>query len=36
MNNAVYHKTTENLRNRVDVKFVSTKKEYLTWTLKPS
>ena len=36
MNNTIYDKTTENLRNRIDVKFVSTKKDFLTWTLKPS
>ena len=26
----------ENLRNRIDVKFVSNKKDYLEWTSKPS
>ena len=29
MNNAGYGKTTENLRNRVDVRLVSKKKDYL-------
>ena len=29
MNNAVYGKTTKNLRNKEDVKFVSNKKDYL-------
>ena len=36
MNNAVYGKTVENLRNRIDVKLVSNKKDYLKWTSKPS
>ena len=36
MNNAVYEKTMENLRNRIDVKLVSNKKDYLKWTSKPS
>ena len=36
MNNAIYGKTTGNLRNKEDVKFVSNKKGYLKWTLKPS
>ena len=36
MNNAIYRKTIENLRNRIDVKLVSNKKDYLKWTSKPS
>ena len=36
MNNAVYGKTMENLRIRINVKLVSNKKEYLKWTSKPS
>ena len=31
MYNAIYGKTMENLRNRIDVKFVSNKKDYLKW-----
>ena len=34
MKNAVYGKTIETLRNRIDVRLVSTEKEYLKWTLK--
>ena len=29
MNNAVYRKIMENLRNRIDLKLVSNKKDYL-------
>ena len=36
MNNAVYGKAIENLRNRIDVKLVSNKKHYLKQTPKPS
>ena len=36
MNNSVYGKSTENLRNRVDVRFASNKKDYLKWTFEPS
>ena len=36
MNNVAYEKTKENLRNRIDVKLVSNKKDYLKWTSKPS
>ena len=36
MNNAVYGKAMENLRNRIDVKLVSNKKGYLKWASKPS
>ena len=32
MKNAVYRNTKENLRNRIDVKLVSNKKDYLKWT----
>ena len=34
MNNAVHGKTMENLRNRIDVKLVSNKKDDLKWTSK--
>ena len=34
--NAVYRKTMENLRYRIDVKLVSNKKVYLKWTSNPS
>ena len=36
MNNAVYGKTMENVRNRINVKLVSNKKYYLKWAPKPS
>ena len=36
MNNAVYGKMMENLRNRINVKLVSNKKDYLKQTSKPS
>ena len=36
MNNGVYSKTRENLRNRIDVKLINNKKVYLKYTLKPN
>ena len=36
MNNAIYRKTMENLRNRINVKLVNNKKDYLKCTSKPS
>ena len=36
MKNAVYGKTMEKLRNRIDLKLASNKKAYLKWTPKPS
>ena len=36
MNNGVYGKIMENLRNRIDVRLASIKKGYLKWTSKPS
>ena len=36
MNKAVYGKTMENLRNRIDVRLVSNEKDYLKWTSKRS
>ena len=34
MNNAIYRKTMENLRNRIDLKLVNNEKDYLKCTLK--
>ena len=36
MNNAVCGKTMENVRNRIDIKLESNKKDYLKWTSKPT
>ena len=36
MNNAAYGKTMENFRNRIDLKHLNNKKDYLKWTSKPS
>ena len=36
LNNAVYGKNPENLRNKIDVKLASNKEDYLKWTSKPS
>ena len=36
MNNAIYGKTTENLRNRNNARLVSNEKDYLKCISKPS
>ena len=36
MNNSVYTTTIENLRNRIDVRYVSNWKDYLKWISKPN
>ena len=36
MKNVAYGTALENLRNRIDVRLVSSQKEYLRWTSKPS
>ena len=36
MNNAVCHKKMENLRNRIDVRLISNKKDNMKWISKPS
>ena len=36
MSSAIYWKTKENLRNRIDVKLVNNEKDYLKCTSKPS
>ena len=36
MSNAIYEKAIENLRNRIDVKRLSNKEDYLKWTSKPT
>ena len=36
MNNAVYSKTMEKLRNKIDLKLGSKEKDFLKWTSKPS
>ena len=32
MNSAIYAKTMEIFRNKIDIKLVSNKKDYLKWT----
>ena len=36
MNNAIYRKTMENVRNRINVKLLNNEKNYLKSTSKPS
>ena len=36
MNNSIYRKTMENMRNRIDVKLVNNEKSYLKYTSNPS
>ena len=36
LNNDAFGKTMENWRNKIDVRIVNNKKDYLTRTLKPS
>ena len=36
INNAMYGKTIEKLRNRINIKLIRNKKDYLKWTFKPS
>ena len=36
MNNAIYGKTMEKFRNRIDVQLIKNEKDYLKFTLKPS
>ena len=36
MNNAIHGKAMENLRNRIDVKLLNNKEDYLKCTSKPS
>ena len=36
MNNTMYGKNMENLRNRIDIRLASNEKDYLKWTSKPS
>ena len=36
MDNAIYRKTMENMRNRIDVKLVNNEKSYLKYTSNPS
>ena len=36
MGNAIYEKAMENLRERIDIRVVNDRKDYLKWTSKPS